>query len=74
MSKVNSETIEKLSLKHIGRYGGLIRAGLNGNPNIRVDECREYVKIWSSIKRKGKWQLLDKVERAELLDAIGDEV
>lgn len=70
---VDEETIEKLSLRHIGRFAGRIRAGNQGHANIRVDECRMYMKIWKSIKRKGTWEKLDKEERMELLDAVHDD-
>lgn len=71
---VTPKMIERLSSKHIGRYGGLIGAAKKGCPNIRVDECKHYAKLWSSIKKKGTWDSLDKLERLEVLDAIDDEL
>jgi len=70
---VDPETIEKLSLKHIGRFAGRISAAGRGSPGIRVHECRVYLDLWKSIKKKGEWDKLDKLERLELLDAVRDE-
>lgn len=70
---VDTETIKKLSLKHIGRYAGRISAAKRGSPHIRIDECRQYLDIWKSIQHKGEWEKLDKLERFELMDAVYDE-
>jgi len=70
---VDKETIEKLALKHIGRFAGRISAAGRGSKGIIVHECRAYLELWKSIKRKGEWDKLDKLERLELMDAIYDE-
>jgi hypothetical protein len=70
---VDKETIEKLSLKHIGRFAGRISAAGRGSRGIRVDECRKYMALWKSIKKKGEWDKLNTVEKAELMDAVYDE-
>lgn len=73
MFEIDSKTIERLSVQHIARFGSMISAGIAGNPNVRVEECRTYRKLWQSIQSKGDWSKLDKLERLEVLDALDDE-
>lgn len=73
MFEVDSKTIERLSTLHVARYEHRIKIGLAGHPNIRVDECRKYRKLWQSIQNKKEWNKLGKLERLEVLDALDDE-
>ena len=71
---VGEGMIKALALKHVRRFSDLITAGLAGRPNIRVDECKNFLKIWESIKEKGKWDTLNRTERMELMDAHDDDL
>ena len=70
---VDKETIERLALKHMGRYSGYLSAAKRGSQNVREDECKAYLAIWKSIKKKGEWDKLNSIEQGELRDAVYDE-
>ena len=56
----------KIADEHIDHFKRLIRKGATG---VRVAECKEYLKVWESIRLKGGKDLT-KQEQAELRDAI----
>jgi hypothetical protein len=73
MSEVTAETLTRLSFENIRMFESRIKAGKEGHPNVRVDECERYLSIWQSIKQKGEWDKLTKIERMEVMDALTEE-
>ena len=49
--QLTEKQIDELADAHIERYEGMIGCG---HPAVRVDECRNYLRIWRSIKEKNK--------------------
>lgn len=70
---VDTKTIKRLALEHIQRFEGLLKSADAGNKNVRIGECGHYLRLWKSIKDKGRWELLTRGECNEVADAWEDE-
>ena len=64
----------RLSDDHIRRYTRKLNAGMAGNPNVRIDECRQLLRIWRNVQRKEyRFEDLSIGEKFEIMDAIEDD-
>ena len=64
----------RLSDNHIRRYTRLLNSGMQGNPNVRVEECRNLIRIWRNTQRKEyRFEDLSIGEKFEIMDAIEDD-
>jgi hypothetical protein len=83
-SSLTSAQLIALAQSHIRRYDNLIAAANSGHPGIRVDECVEYLRIWTdtlssaqegrvfdSMSGLSKWEVRDAIESGEYDEMLG---
>ena len=70
MATIAPDIIKALTDKHIAYYRRLIESGRR---DVRVNECRGYLKVWKSVAEKDyDWDKLSRIERMEVEDAFFD--
>lgn len=68
------ERLNKFYEDHKQRYGSLLANGIAGNPNVRIEECKELLATWDSMKAKNwDFKRFTEDECFELLEACEDE-
>jgi hypothetical protein len=65
---VGTWNLERLHRIHVRRYESLIA---RGGPNVRVDECKQLLRIWDEVKLAGfDFERLSEEAKNEIMDAI----
>jgi hypothetical protein len=68
------ENLKRLTELHKQRYSSRMKAGLEGNPAVRVDECKHLLGLWENVEDSDyDWDKLGQAERNEVMDAVLDE-